>query len=268
MTSPDGPCGLNLARSGWPKPSRRPAFRRSDPNASPKPCMANLYYYPFCPHSRFVRLVLAEMGMEPALREERPWERRREFLALNPAGATPLLVEEGGLAVPGPAVIAEYLDETRGLGLGPRRLLPEGPAERVEVRRLLDWFLAKFHDEVTGSLVHEKIVKRFLPPGDGGGPPDMNAIRAARSNVRYHLKYIGYLIATRNWLAGDHLTYADLAAAAHLSCADYLGDVPWEEDDIARDWYARAKSRPAFRALLNDRVPGMTPAAHYANLDF
>jgi len=230
--------------------------------------MATLHHYPFCPQSRFVRLVLAEMGMEPDMVEERPWERRREYLALNPAGTTPMLIEEAGLAVPGAAVIAEYLDETRGLALGDRRLLPEDPAGRVEVRRLLDWFLLKFHEEVTSYLVTEKIYRRFMPPEDGGGPPDMAGIRAARSNIRYHLQYIGYLVAKRNWLAGDHLTYADLAAAAHLSAADYLGDVPWEENGMAKDWYARVKSRPAFRSLLADRVPGMAPAAHYVDLDF
>jgi glutathione S-transferase len=229
--------------------------------------MAILHHYPFCPQSRFVRLVLAEIGMESQTVEERPWERRPEFLATNPAGTTPVL-HDGQLAVPGAAVIAEYLDETRGLGLNGRRLLPEGPAERVEVRRLLDWFLVKFHDEVSGYLVTEKIYKRFMPTNGGGGAPDMAAIRAARTNVRYHLKYIGYLVATRNWLAGDDLTYADLAAAAHLSAADYLGDVPWDEDDSAKAWYARVKSRPAFRALLADRVPGMAPPAHYADLDF
>jgi glutathione S-transferase len=229
--------------------------------------MAILHHYPFCPQSRFVRLVLAEIGMESQTVEERPWERRPEFLATNPSGTTPVL-QDGQLAVPGAAVIAEYLDETRGLGLNGRRLLPEGPAERVEVRRLLDWFLVKFHDEVSGYLVTEKIYKRFMPTNGGGGAPDMAAIRAARTNVRYHLKYIGYLVATRNWLAGDDLTYADLAAAAHLSAADYLGDVPWDEDDSAKAWYARVKSRPAFRALLADRVPGMAPPAHYADLDF
>jgi len=229
--------------------------------------MAILHHYPFCPHSRFVRLVLAEAGIEPELREERPWERRTEFLAINPAGATPVLMNGQGFYVPGAQVIAEYLDETCGPGLGERRLMPERPAERVEVRRLLDWFLGKFHEEVTGYLVTEKIYKRFMPT-NGGGAPDMAAIRAARTNVRYHLKYIGYLVATRNWLAGDHLTYADLAAAAHLSAADYLGDVPWDEDDSAKAWYARVKSRPAFRALLADRVPGMAPPAHYADLDF
>ncbi|HEY8381392.1 MAG TPA: glutathione S-transferase family protein [Microvirga sp.] len=230
--------------------------------------MAILHHYSFCPHSRFVRLVLAEMGLEVEPREEKPWERRRPFLELNPAGATPVLVEEGGLVIPGAAVIAEYLDETRGLDLGDRRLLPASVEGRIEVRRLLQWFLVKFHDEVTGYLVTEKIDKRFMPLEAGGGSPDMNAIRAARTNVRYHLKYIGYLIATRNWLAGDHLTYADLAAAAHLSAADYLGDVPWDEDETAKHWYARVKSRPAFRAILGDRVPGMAPAGHYADLDF
>lgn len=211
---------------------------------------------------------MAEMGLESALIEEKPWERRHEFLIMNPAGTLPVFLEEQGFAVPGPLVIAEYLDETRGLGLETRRLLPEQAASRVEVRRLMDWFLTKFHEEVSSYLVTEKIYKRFISVAQGGGAPDMAAIRAARTNVRYHLKYIGFLITKRNWLAGPELTYADLAAAAHLSCIDYLGDVPWEEDETARAWYARVKSRPSFRTLLSDRVPGMPAASHYADLDF
>jgi glutathione S-transferase len=229
--------------------------------------MAILYHHPFCPNSRFVRLVMGELGMEPELKEERTWERRTEYLAMNPSGSTPALLD-GDLVVPGAGVIAEYLDETRSLGMNGRRLLPQAPAERVEVRRLLDWFLRRFGEEVSGYLVTEKIFKRFMGSAGGGGPPDMNAVRAARANVRYHLKYIGYLIAGRNWLAGDDLTYADLAAAAHLSCADYLGDVPWDEDETAKLWYARVKSRPAFRAVLAERVPGIPPASHYPDLDF
>jgi glutathione S-transferase len=230
--------------------------------------MAVLHHHPFCPHSRFIRLALAEMGVQPELQEERPWERRIPFLELNPAGTIPVLVDDGGAVVPGACVIAEYLDEARGPALGTRRLLPHDLYDRVEVRRLLDWFLGKFHEEVSGYLVTEKIYKRFMTAEQGGGPPDMQGIRAARTNVRYHLRYIGYLIATRKWLGGDQLTYADLAAAAHLSVADYLGDVPWDENETARNWYARVKSRPSFRALLSDRVPGMAAAEHYADLDF
>ena len=230
--------------------------------------MAILYHHPLCPHSRFIRLVSAEIGLEPELVEERTWERRVDFMRLNPAGTTPVLMEESGAIVPGATIIAEYLDETRGPALESRRLMPADPAERVEVRRLVEWFNAKFFDEVSGYLVTEKIYRRFMPSDAGGGPPDMNAIRAARTNVRHHLKYIGYLSATRNWLACERMTTADLAAAAHMSCVDYLGDVPWTEDENAKLWYARVKSRPAFRALLADRIPGMAPSAHYADLDF
>jgi len=230
--------------------------------------MATLYHHPLCPHSRFIRLVLAEFGLEPDLVEERAFERRHEFLVMNPAGTTPVFVEEQIGVVPGAGVSAEYLDETRGLALGDRRLLPSDPGGRVEVRRLTDWFNAKMHDEVTNPLVTEKVFKRFMPSELGGGAPDMAAIRAARSNIRYHLGYVGWLMGSRNWLAGDRLTYADLAAAAQFSSADYLGDVPWNESETARTWYARIKSRPSFRPLLADRIAGMPPSAHYADLDF
>lgn len=230
--------------------------------------MTVLYHHPLCPRSRFVRLVLAEIGIEAELVEERAWERREGFLLLNPAGVTPVLVDEQTGPVPGAAVIVEYLDETRGLALAERRLLPEDPRGRIETRRLVDWFLGKMHEEVTGYLVTEKIFKRLMSPEDGGGPPDMSAIRAARSNIRYHLAYIGFLAGQRNWLAGERLSHADLAAAAQLSAADYLGDVPWHENETAKIWYARLKSRPSFRGLLSDRIAGMTPPAHYTDLDF
>jgi glutathione S-transferase len=230
--------------------------------------MVTLYHHPLCPQSRFVRLFLGEYGIEPRLIEERPFDRRQDFLLLDPAGETPILVEENGMVVPGAATIAEYLDETRGLALSPHRLLPEEPADRVEVRRLLHWFTQKFFSEVSSWLVTEKVYKRYMTRAQGGGAPDMDLIRAARANIRYHLRYIGYLTAHRKWLAGDRLSYADLAAAAHISVADFLGDVPWDEDETAKLWYARVKSRPAFRTLLADRLPGLAPAAVYADLDF
>ena len=230
--------------------------------------MTDLYHYPLCPHSRYVRLILGELGIAPTLIEERPFERREAFLLMTPAGQTPVMVDGVTPAVPGWAPIGEYIDETRGLALGPHRLLPLSPAARVEVRRLLDWFNVKFFNEVSNLLVTEKVYKRYMTPAQGGGGPDMDAVRAARANLRHHLRYIGYLVRTRDWLGGRDLTYADLAAAAHLSSVDFLGDVPWAEDETARAWYARIKSRPAFRPLLADRLPGLTPADSYSDLDF
>src|ERR1700744_3679428 len=209
--------------------------------------MFTLFHHPFCPHSRFVRLALGEIGVDLQLIEERGWERREAFLALNPAGATPVLVVEGESVIPGAGIIAEYLDETMGAEAAERRLLPRTMAERIEVRRLMAWFNDKFFEEASNPLVTERIYKRFMSEETGGGSPAVDLIRAAKANVPYHLAYIGWLARTRNFLAGERLTYADLAAAAHLSAIDYLGDVPGDENDAEKAWYARIKSRPSFR---------------------
>ncbi len=227
--------------------------------------MLTLLHHPLCPLSRYVRLVLAEYGLEVRLVEERFWERREEFLLLNAAGEIPVLVQDGVPPVPGATVIAEYLQETKA---GEAALMPEAVAARVEVRRLASWFNDKFHSEVSGPLVTERVFKRHMTREQGGGPPDTDALRAARSNIRYHLAYIGWLTQTRDWLAGDTLSYADLAAACHLSSADYLGEVPWTENEAAKNWYARVKSRPSFRSILADTLAGVPAAKHYANLDF
>lgn len=230
--------------------------------------MLTLFYHPFCPHSRFARLALSEHGLMPRLVEERAWERREQFLMMNPAGETPVLVQEGHPAVPSASIIAEYLDESHGSELGDHRLMPRDLGARVEVRRLMGWFNQKFFEEVSGPLAMERLYKRYMPGELGGGPPDTDVIRAARSNIRYHLAYIGWLVSTREWLAGARMSYADLAAAAHLSAADYLGDVPWHENEGAKHWYAKVKSRPSFRPLLSEIMGGLQPSKTYADLDF
>jgi glutathione S-transferase len=230
--------------------------------------MYTLFHHPFCPHSRFIRLVLGEYGLDLRLIEERVWERREAYLALNPAATTPVLIAPSVPAIPGAGVIAEYLDEAHGADVAERRLLPVSIGERIEVRRLMSWFNEKFFEEASNPLVTERIYKRFMSEEHGGGAPAAEVIRAAKVNVRYHLTYIGWLARTRNYLAGDRLTYADLAAAAHLSAIDYLGDVPWSEDDAAKAWYARVKSRPSFRPLLSEWLAGVPASRTYVDLDF
>jgi len=232
--------------------------------------MLTLFHHPFCPHSRFIRVALGEYAIEHTLVEERAWERREEFLLLNPAGQTPVLVAEGYPAVPGAGVISEYLAERYGPteGSSERNLLGKRMSDRIEARRLVAWFNEKFFTEVSQPLVTERVYKRHMRQQEGGGPPDTDVMRAARRNIRYHLAYIGWLAGQRDWLAGDELSYADLAAAAHISVIDYLGDVPWSENDHAKSWYARVKSRPSFRPLLLDTSAALPPAPHYANLDF
>ncbi|TWH04158.1 glutathione S-transferase, partial [Ochrobactrum sp. J50] len=189
--------------------------------------MLTLFHHPMSSGSRYVRLILGEYGVEAELIEERPWSRRKEFLALNPAGTLPVLLAENDLPVVGATVIAEYLDETRGALKRSRRLLPESPMERAEVRRLVDWFLLKFENEVTRHIARERVFKLQMAAEMGGSAPDSTAIRAARTNIRQHMKYI-------DWLAATHPSYADMAAAASISVLDYLGEIEWGETKAAR----------------------------------
>jgi len=222
--------------------------------------MRTLYHLWLSPTCRKVRVALAEKRIDFELKAENVWERRDAFLALNPAGQVPVLVEPDGTALSGSLVICEFLDE-----IHPEPpLLGRQPLQRAETRRLVDWFDVKFNAEVTEKLVGEKIMKRFL----GRGAPDSAAVRAGLANVHTHLDYISYLIERRKWLAGDDVSLADLAAAAHLSTVDYLGDVPWADHEPAKEWYARVKSRPSFRPILGDQIPGEPPPKHYADLDF
>jgi glutathione S-transferase len=230
--------------------------------------MLTLFHHPMFASCRFVRLAFGEYGEELALIEEKPWTRRKEFLALNAAGTLPVLLAEGDVPIVGATVIAEYLDETRGVLKREKRLLAEDPMERAEIRRLVDWYLVKTESEVTRHLVRERVLKPMMSETHGGGSPDSGAIRAARANIRQHMKYTNWLAGTRHWLAGPRMTYADLAAAAAISVLDYLGEIDWRDHDAAREWYTRLKSRPSFRPLLGDRVRGISPVSHYADLDF
>jgi len=221
--------------------------------------MLRLYHQPLCPFSRKIRLVLREKNLVAELIEVAPWDREPEFLKLNPAAEVPVLVADETV-VADSAAIADYLNETHP----EPDLLGRSQEQRNEVRRLVGWFDVKFRREVTDLLWGEKLLRRLKR----NGVPSSEALRAGAANIRGHLAYIGYLYEDRRWLAGDELSLADLAAAAHLSALDYLGDVPWEASAGARDWYAKVKSRPSFRPLLMDRLTGLKPPVHYDDLDF
>jgi glutathione S-transferase len=220
--------------------------------------MLRLHHFPLCPFCRKVRVVLHEKEEHPELQALEPWHRQRELAALNPAAEVPVL-EDRERVICDSSAICEYLDETRP----EPGLLGKSLMERAEIRRLVAWFDMKFMREVTDPVWGEKLIKRIK-----GDAPNSAAVRGGLANIHAHLDYIGFLYESRNWLAGDALSLADIAAAAQLSVLDYLGDVPWEGHPGAQLWYARIKSRPSFRPLLQDRLPGLKPAPQYDDLDF
>lgn len=230
--------------------------------------MLTLFHSPLSSSSRFIRLILGEYGVTTQLIEEHEWARRHEFLALNPAGHVPVLLDEHEVPLSGAIVIYEYLDETHGSLRQENKFFPENPLGRAEVRRLNDWFLNKFETEATRHIVRERIYKREMPLAIGGGAPNSQILRNARANIPPHMNYLNWLCASRDWLVGSQLSYADLAAAAAVSVLDFLGEIDWEPVPAAKDWYMRIKSRPSFRSLLADRIRGIVASPHYTDLDF
>lgn len=221
--------------------------------------MNRLYHYPLSPACRKVRLVLAEKKIEVELVEERYWEQTPEFMRRNPAGKVPVLRMDGRNMSESQA-ICEYLEDKHPTPA----LMPKGAAERYEVRRLIGWFDDKFYNEVTRKLLGERVFRKVM----GTGYPDSSNVMAGAKAIKYHLDYMAWLLDHRRWLAGDMMTLADFAAAAHLSSLDYISDVDWNRSAVVKDWYAKIKSRPAFRSILADQVPGFRPPPHYTDLDF
>ena len=180
--------------------------------------MLRLYHVPLSPFCRKVRLVLAEKKMDVELIEERYWEQSTEFLRRNPAGKVPILRHEGALLTES-TPICEYIEE-----LNPEpSLIPKDAKARYEMRRLVSWFDDKFHHEVTSNLLYERVNKKV----SGQGFPDSKNIKEGARKIKYHLDYMAWLLEHRRWLAGDTMTLADFAAAAHLSSLDYISDVDW-----------------------------------------
>ena len=214
--------------------------------------MRRLTHLLMSPPCRFARLALGE-----------------KRLAFNAAAATdprshlPELIDLDGTTATGIWAIIDHLE-----GYYPEHpLLPEDPEQRSEALRLLDWTMSKLNDEVTNRIVVEK-----APHNQTGSllqrPPRMDIIRIGRKALKEHLPELELLCEERGYMAGREISLADLALAAHFSALDYFGEVPWQENNGILEWYLRMKSRPSFRPLLSDRLPGQPPAPHYAELDF
>jgi glutathione S-transferase len=208
-----------------------------------------------------VRFALAEKAVPHELVREHPWERRDAFTDLNPAAQTPVMTAPAkNIVLIDSAAICEYFEET----VERTPLLGAGPAERAETRRVVAWFDQKFYAEVGLLLLQERMFKRLIHRA----APDSALLRAAGKAMDMHLDYIEYLLDHRRWLGGGTFGLADIAAAAHISVADYLNGVDWSAHAEAKQWYSAVKSRPTFRPLLAEKMDGLAPPAHYDKLDF
>ncbi len=214
--------------------------------------MRRLIHLMLSPSCRLARLMVGEkrVACDPAMSDD-------------PKQSMPVFVDLDGTRAEGVWAILDYLENH----YPDHPLAPADDAARLACLRWVDWAMGPFHEQVTQRIVYEKAAPRFTGAGFSRAP-DMNVIRAGREELKLALKAIGTAAETNGNLACRETTLGDLAVAAHLSALDYFGEVPWTDFPTAAEWYVRMKSRPAFRSLLADRVPGQPPVSHYAELDF
>ena len=222
--------------------------------------MWRLYQFPLCPFSRKIRLLMGEKNVAYDMVREDPWSASDMFYNLNPAGRTPVLVDaEREIVLSDSRAIAEYFEET----VDKAPMINGTAANRAEIRRLVALFDENFYADVTAPLLSERMKKRLVLRQ----PPDSRALREAMKLAHGHLDYMDWLIDNRPWLAGSQMSLADLAAAAQISVADYLGGIDWAGHEQTRGWYSVFKSRPSFRPLLTERMEVIQPPKHYAEID-
>jgi glutathione S-transferase len=213
--------------------------------------MRRLTHLMMSPPSRFVRLLIGE--------------KRLTCDATNAEDMfahLPVFTDLDGTKCEGLWAIVDHLE-----GSYPDHpMVPEDANQRGETLRLLDWALGPFQENVTRRIVYEKAAQKFT-----GAParraPDMEVIRMGRDMLRTALTQLGEAAERNGYLVSRDCTMGDLAVAAHLSALDYFGEVPWKDFSAAAEWYLRIKSRPSFRTLLSDRLPGQPPVSYYAELD-
>jgi len=222
--------------------------------------MQILYHYPLCPLSRQVRLILKELNVTFSLIKEDYWLRTEQFLKFNPSAELPILVEPFNIVIPGVYPLIEYINDQ----YPSNNLIDSAPEKAAEVRRLLSWFNNKFYAEVTKIFIDEKLIRLLT----NSGSPRTDFLRIAKTNLHHHMAYIMELLGERTWIAYDRMSFADFAAASHLSVLDYFGEIIWEQYPVIKEWYALVKSRPSFRPFLQDSIAGFAPPKHYQDLDF
>jgi glutathione S-transferase len=223
--------------------------------------MWQLYQFALCPFSRKVRLLLGEKGVGYDLVKENPWDRRDEFLDMNPAGQVPVMTDpKRNILLMDSMAICEYIEET----VDKSAMINGTAVNRAEIRRLVAWFDTQFFQDVTAPLLGERMMKRIVTRDS----PDARVLREAMKAAERHLDYTDYLLDRHNWIAGTTMSLADLAAAAQISVADYLGGIDWKGHEQTARWYRGFKSRPSFRPLLSERMSGITPPKEYDDVDF
>lgn len=194
-----------------------------------------LYYHPLSNNSRLSRAVAQRLGVSLDLELvdlAKGEQRSPEFLAVNPCGRVPVLVDEDFVLWETNA-IAQYLCERKGSDL-----LPTDPRTRADVLRWQSWNLTHLNPAMR-TVVGERLLKPMM-----GGTPDQKLIQLGLADFEREGKVLDDHLAKRRYLVADRLTLADYSVAATYS---YAGPAELPVGPNVKAWLARMDELPEWR---------------------
>ncbi len=173
----------------------------------------HLFVHPASPNCVAVLAVARRLGSELQIRHVDLFngeQRKPEFLALNPNGLVPVLVDDDFVLWETVAIL-EYLASIASTHL----LLPTHPRQKADVLRWLTWGLAHWN-----PALQPFIFERLFKPMKGLGEPDEQRLAAAQPTLDQAAALLDSTLARASCLCGEHPTLADYHLAAYPMYAD------------------------------------------------
>jgi len=198
-----------------------------------------LYMTPLSPNVRRVRVTAAVLEIELqeiTLDFAKGEHKHPDYLALNPNGAVPTLVD-GDLTLSESRAIMQYLASKKPAAA----LVPKDERERADAVRWQFWDASHFSAHL-GSLTFEKIIKPMM----GLGEPRQDKVDEAFTNLRRFGAVLDQRLNGRKYLVGDTLTLADLTVACSLMYANET-DAPLGDFSNIQSWFARIRQSDAWK---------------------
>ena len=198
-----------------------------------------LFHNPLSPNVRRVRLTAAVLGIE--LEEQKldfakGEHKNPEYLALNPNGAVPTLVD-GDYVLTESRAIMQYLASKKPAS----GLLPHDEASRADVTRWQFWDASHFSPHLA-SVAFERLLKGMMGLGD----PDPRKIDEALGNFRRFGAVLNKRLEGKQYVVGSALTVADLTLASSLMYAKQA-EVPLAELPHVQAWFSRISEMEAWK---------------------
>jgi glutathione S-transferase len=208
-----------------------------------------LYGFPPSPNTWKVRAVAAHIGLPLELEFvdlPKGQQQTPEYLALNPTGRAPVLVDGDFILWESNAIMQYLADRT------PNRLWPNDARDRADIMRWQSWQLAHWDKEGCEPLIIERLVKKFL----NLGPPEMAVVAKGMESFNREARVLDAHLAKQSYLVGTEVTLADFSVAAPLFYTKEA-ELPVAPYQHLRDWFARVSALPAWR----DTAPAPASAA-------